>query len=177
MEVEITSQTQIPDIQMSNDQKQESTFSFSDLVDHNGRKVLWSPDGLFLASYSRDTLFVRERNDLNVLVTQKMPDRIESIEWSPNSSLILCLIKRKNLIVVFVSCWILKCLLIPRSPPSSTPTTSSKFLLAMKASLMPPSLLTVLMSLPSLNFSFAQQSIPSVPLCRGTNFFVGSIGS
>lgn len=50
----------------------------------------FSPDGRFIASAAEYRLVIREALNLNVVQLYSCVDRIDSLEWSPNSLYVAC---------------------------------------------------------------------------------------
>jgi WD40 repeat protein len=65
-------------------------MDFSEAYKFSGPSPIFSPDGRFLASVVEYRLIIREAETLSVVQLYSCLDRIDSMEWSPNSMYILC---------------------------------------------------------------------------------------
>lgn len=61
----------------------------------------FSPDGSMIASVANHRLSIRSSSDLNLIHTFTCEESINFIQWSPDSQLILCGIRKSSLIQVF----------------------------------------------------------------------------
>lgn len=63
----------------------------------------FSPDGSMIASVANHRLSIRSSSDLNLIHTFTCEESINFIQWSPDSQLILCGIRKSSLIQVLIT--------------------------------------------------------------------------
>jgi len=76
------------------------SVQFSELHGVKGR-LLWSPSGELLATTESNQLMIRSGDSLQIIGVHSCIDVIDKIEWSSNSEHILCLIKKRGLVMVW----------------------------------------------------------------------------
>lgn len=76
-------------------------INFSDLFKQTSGHCHYSPDTTLLASTISFRLVVRDATNLEVLHVWKCLDEVSHVEWSPDSSLLLAILKKRNMIQVF----------------------------------------------------------------------------
>ncbi|KAK8791133.1 hypothetical protein WA158_005764 [Blastocystis sp. Blastoise] len=101
MEIDLSDNIQDQDDNNGVDSSGIDGFSFSQVFKHDGRNVQWSPDGLYIASILEKKLIVRERTELTVVYSHDLEDKLDYFEWSSDSSLILCLYKKYDVVDVY----------------------------------------------------------------------------
>ena len=75
--------------------------SFSEPYPHTSGLCEFSPDGRYLASCCQCRLSVRDAGTQQVLSLHTALDPIQSVEWSPDSSLVLCALYRRGVVQVW----------------------------------------------------------------------------
>eukprot|EP00483_Globobulimina_turgida_P006665 UN06675 len=76
------------------------SVQFSELHGVKGR-LLWSPSGELLATTEGNQLMVRSGDSLQIIGVHSCIDIIDKIEWSSNNEYILCLIRRRGIVMIW----------------------------------------------------------------------------
>lgn len=76
------------------------SVQFSELHGIKGR-LLWSPSGELLATTEGNQLMIRSGDSLQIIGVHSCVDLIDKIQWSSNSEYILCLLRKRGLIMVW----------------------------------------------------------------------------
>jgi len=76
-------------------------INFSDLFKQTSGHCYYSPDTTLLASTISFRLVVRDAKNLEVLHVWKCLDEINHVQWSPDSTLLLVILKKRNMIQIF----------------------------------------------------------------------------
>ena len=76
------------------------SVQFSELHGIKGR-LLWSPSGELLATTEGNQLMIRCGDSLQIIGVHSCLDIIDKIEWSSNNEYILCLIRKRGIVMVW----------------------------------------------------------------------------
>eukprot|EP01083_Nonionella_stella_P102232 290652_1 len=76
------------------------SVQFSELHGIKGR-LSWSPSGELLATTEGNQLMIRSGDSLQIINVHSCVDLIDKIEWSSNSEYILCLIRKRGIIMIW----------------------------------------------------------------------------
>jgi len=76
------------------------SVQFSELHSVKGRLV-WSPSGELLAATEGNQLMIRSGDSLQIISVHSCVDLIDKVEWSKDSTHILCLIRKRGLVMVW----------------------------------------------------------------------------
>ena len=82
-----------------------SNIQFSPTYTYSGKKCQYSPNGEYILFTTGKQVEVVQSETQNSLFTLFCSDRVDFAEWSPDSTRILCIIRRNNSIEVWKEIW------------------------------------------------------------------------
>lgn len=85
--------------------KNECTVTYSPVYSYSGKSCAYSPDGKHVLFTNGKEVHIVSTETQMVEFNLFCSDRVDYAEWSPNSQLLLCVVKRNNTIEVGL-CWI-----------------------------------------------------------------------
>lgn len=75
-------------------------MNFSESFQSSRHLVRFSPDGQFLASSSQHRVVVRDSCTLEIQHIHTCLDPVQDMEWSPDSSLLMCALYKRGIVQV-----------------------------------------------------------------------------
>ena len=77
-------------------------MNFSEAFQQTKKLVRFSPNGRYLASCSQHRLAIRDAATLSLLSVHTCMDAIDTIQWSPDSSLVMCGMFQRSVVQVYM---------------------------------------------------------------------------
>ena len=78
---------------------------FSEAFQHPKKLVRFSPNGCYLAGCSQHRLAIRDEATYSLLSVHACMDAIDTIQWSPDSSLVMCGMFQRSVVQVWSWSW------------------------------------------------------------------------
>ena len=75
-------------------------MNFSESFQATKHLIRFSPDGTLLASCSQHRVVIRDAFSLQILHLHTCLDPVQSMEWSPDSSLVFCAMYKRGMVQV-----------------------------------------------------------------------------